>query len=183
MGRLILLLGGARSGKSSYAEQLAQEAGGPVLFVATATASDDEMAERIAIHRASRPADWQTLEVTTNVGQAVATLPIAPPTIILDCVTLLVANLLLADDPAPLSALTQLVDAEIAALLAARRPETTWIVVSNEVGMGLVPPYPLGRQYRDLLGRANAQLAAVADEVYLLVAGLPLDLKRWQRQG
>lgn len=179
MGQLILILGGARSGKSAYAERLAHERGGAVLFVATATAGDAEMAQRIAAHRADRPAAWQTLEAPTGVASAVAITNSAADTILLDCVTLLVSNLLLAHEAADEAAIGQAIDAEIAALLARiDATAATWIAVSNEVGMGLVPPYPLGRAYRDLLGRVNARLATRADRAYLLVAGLPLDLKR-----
>ena len=179
MGQLILILGGARSGKSAYAERLAHERGGAVLFVATATAGDDEMAQRIAAHRADRPAAWATLEAPTGVAAAVAAVDPPAETILLDCVTLLVSNLLLAHETAGDAAIGQAIDAEIAALLAQIETSmATWVVVSNEVGMGLVPPYPLGRAYRDLLGRVNARLAARADRAYLLVAGLPLDLKR-----
>lgn len=179
MGALILILGGARSGKSAYAERLALARGGAVLFVATATAGDEEMARRIAKHRDERPADWRTLEAPHDVAMAVAGDGFLAPTVLLDCVTLLVSNLLLAHEAAGVAEIERRIDAEIAALLAQiAAGEATWIVVSNEVGMGLVPPYPLGRQYRDLLGRANARLAAAAERAYLLVAGLPLDLKR-----
>ena len=179
MGELILILGGARSGKSAHAEQLARRRGGEVLFVATATAGDDEMAWRIAAHRADRPAGWRTLEAPSGVAEVVAALNDPSGTIILDCVTLLVSNLLLAHEAAGGTAIERAIDAEIDALLdRIGSNAATWIVVSNEVGMGLVPPYPLGRAYRDLLGRANARLAARADRAYLLVAGLPLDLKR-----
>ncbi len=179
MGQLILILGGARSGKSAYAERLAHERGGTVLFVATATAGDGEMAQRIAAHRADRPAAWPTLEAPTGVAAAVAAADFSADTILFDCVTLLVSNLLLEHEAAGEAAIGQAIEAEIAALLAQiDAVGVTWIVVSNEVGMGLVPPYPLGRAYRDLLGRVNARLAARADRAYLLVAGLPLDLKR-----
>jgi adenosylcobinamide kinase/adenosylcobinamide-phosphate guanylyltransferase len=176
---LILILGGARSGKSAYAERLARERGGDVLFVATATAGDEEMARRIAAHQAARPAAWRTLEAPTGVATSVAAGADRAGTIILDCLTLLVSNLLLAHEAAGEDAVASAVDAEVDALLAqVAAGAATWIVVSNEVGMGLVPPYPLGRAYRDLLGRVNARVAARADRAYLLVAGLPLDLKR-----
>jgi adenosylcobinamide kinase/adenosylcobinamide-phosphate guanylyltransferase len=176
---LILILGGARSGKSAYAERLARERGGQVLFVATATAGDEEMAARIAAHRAARPTDWRTLEAPTEVAARVAEAGDPASTIILDCLTLLVSNLLLDHDGAGEPTVVRAVETEIDALLAqVDLGAATWIVVSNEVGMGLVPPYPLGRAYRDLLGRVNARIAARADRAYLLVAGLPLDLKR-----
>jgi adenosylcobinamide kinase/adenosylcobinamide-phosphate guanylyltransferase len=176
---LILILGGARSGKSVYAERLARERGGEVLFVATATAGDEEMARRIAAHRTARPAGWRTLEAPAEVAARVAEAGDPAGTIVLDCLTLLVSNLLLAHEAAGEAAVAHAVEAEIDALLAQiEAGVATWIVVSNEVGMGLVPPYPLGRVYRDLLGRVNARVAARADRAYLLVAGLPLDLKR-----
>jgi adenosylcobinamide kinase/adenosylcobinamide-phosphate guanylyltransferase len=178
-GELILILGGARSGKSAYAERLARERGGEVLFVATATAGDDDMARRIAAHRAGRPAAWRVLEAPEGVATRVAAANDAAPTIILDCLTLLAANILLVHEGLGEDAVTRALDAEIDALLARIASDSaTWIVVSNEVGMGLVPPYPLGRIYRDLLGRINARVAARAARAYLLVAGLPLDLKR-----
>ncbi len=178
-GELILILGGARSGKSAYAERLARERGGAVLFIATATAGDDDMARRIAAHRAGRPVAWRTIEAPEGIAARVAAANDAAPTIILDCLTLLTANILLAHEGAGEDAIARALDAEIDALLARIVSDsTTWIVVSNEVGMGLVPPYPLGRVYRDLLGRLNARVAARADHAYLLVAGLPLDLKR-----
>ena len=181
MGALILILGGARSGKSAHAEQLARERGGAVLFVATATAGDEEMARRIAAHRAARPATWRTLEAPQGVGAAVEASGDRAATVVVDCLTLLVSNLLLLHEAAGEEAVAREVGAEIDAVLrAVEASAATWIVVSNEVGMGLVPSYPLGRWYRDLLGRVNARVAARADRAYLLVAGLALDLKRLQ---
>jgi adenosylcobinamide kinase/adenosylcobinamide-phosphate guanylyltransferase len=175
MKRLTLVLGGARSGKSTYAEQLAMEAGGAVLFVGTAEAGDEEMAARIARHRVERPQTWTTLEATANAGPAIQQ---AEPSgvVLLDCLTVLVANVLLQhsedDEPAPEA--EEAILAETETLLAAYRAgDAAWIIVSNEVGLGLVPPYPLGRVYRDALGRANQMIAAEADDVILLVAGLP----------
>ena len=176
---LALILGGARSGKSSYAQRLAQERGGDdVLFVATAQALDDEMQSRIEAHRRDRPAAWRTLEAPRHTGEAIAQAG-ASAIVLVDCLTLLVSNVVLAL-PEPASA----VEAEAAALaevdelLAAyRRGTASWIVISNEVGLGLVPPYPIGRTYRDALGRANQRLAAQADEVLFLVAGIPMKIK------
>jgi adenosylcobinamide kinase / adenosylcobinamide-phosphate guanylyltransferase len=195
--RLILLLGGARSGKSVYGEALAEQlaGGAPVLYIATATPDDDEMRERIARHRASRPPHWQTAEEPRNPA---ATLQASSaPVALLDCVTVLVANLLLDGssqhddfDDASFDSVSaeSRVEHAIAELLDAwRMRKTTLILVSNEVGMGLVPPYPLGRVYRDILGRVNAQLAAQADTVLLLVAGLPVELNAlaaaWRREA
>ncbi len=179
MGRLILVLGGARSGKSTFAQRRARELGGEqVLFVATAGAGDEEMRQRIEKHRRERPKGWQTLEVSQDVGRAIAAHGGAAKAILVDCLTLLVANRLggVEDPFAP--EVEASVAAEVQELAAcADRLAGALIVVSNEVGMGLVPPYPLGRAYRDLLGQANQALAQKADEVYLLVAGIPLAIK------
>ncbi len=181
---LILVLGGARAGKSAYAEQLVTSYGPRVLYVATAQAKDDEMRARIRVHRARRSPTWTTLEAPMRVGAALlAAQPIADA-ILLDCLTLFVTNVVLAhngeaaEGPAVEEVADAAVTAEIEALLKAQAQlGLPMVIVSNEVGMGLVPPYPLGRLYRDVLGRANQRLAAAADQVYLLVAGLPMALK------
>jgi adenosylcobinamide kinase / adenosylcobinamide-phosphate guanylyltransferase len=173
--RRALILGGVRSGKSVYAERIAAEAGGPVLYVATATAAadDEEMAERIARHRAQRPAAWRTIEepirVASNVAAELAQLD-RGVTVLVEDLTLLMSNLM-AQDPA--QAETRCL-AEVARLAAL---EAHVILVSNEVGMGVVPPYPSGRLFRDGLGRVNQRAAELCKEVYLLVAGLPLRVK------
>ncbi len=189
---LTLLLGGARSGKSRRAEKLAARFE-RVLYVATAQARDGEMAARIAAHQQARPAAWRTVEAPTGVGPAVrAALAAAPAdAVLLDCVTLWMSNLVLDElgervtadfeqlDRAGEAAVQERADAELADLLAVfRAGAIPWFVVSNEVGWGLVPPYPLGRVYRDVLGWANQRLAAEADAVYLMVAGLPLEVKQ-----
>ncbi len=185
---LILLLGGARSGKSRFAEKLAARFGERVLYVATAQARDEEMATRIAVHRRSRPAAWRTVEAPTGVGEAVrAALATHPADVVLlDCLTLLVSNVILDGlwlseeefESVDEAAARQRVEFELDKLLRAiQESEVPWIVVSNEVGWGLVPPYPMGRAYRDLLGWVNQCLAAAADRVYLMVAGLPVDVK------
>ena len=178
-GRLILVLGGARSGKSSFAQQLAHELGGErVLFVATAGAGDEEMRRRIEKHRRERPPEWRTLEAQRDVGQAILDHAGEPGVILVDCLTLLVSNLLVdADDPFAADVEAQVM-AEVEGLEACVEQQSGYlIVVSNEVGLGLVPPYPLGRAYRDLLGRANHVLARRADDVYMLVAGIPVRIK------
>ena len=191
MGKLILLLGGARSGKSSLAEQKAREWGGEqVLYVATSETKDDEMRERVQKHQSGRPSSWETLEAPREVASAIRARKSDARVILLDCLTFLVSNYLMAasepaDNPfGPPSSDPFAADIE-AAILAdvnalaeiAHERDLSMLVVSNEVGMGLVPPYDLGRAYRDLLGRANQELARQADEVYLLVAGLPMRLK------
>lgn len=180
-GRMTLILGGARSGKSSHAERLAQETSADVLYVATAEAKDEEMRTRIEAHRAQRPASWRTLETPRAVGQAIAQCEPAPEVVLLDCITLLANNVFgqeaTEDQDARRMGENELAE-EIDALLAAFEvSEAKWIVVSNEVGQGLVPAYPLGRAYRDALGRANIRLAQAADTVLYMVAGLAQTLK------
>jgi adenosylcobinamide kinase/adenosylcobinamide-phosphate guanylyltransferase len=195
--RFVLILGGARSGKSSYAESLATRIahGRTVVYLATAEPGDDELRARIAAHRAGRPSGWLTIEAPRDpagallAGQALSTASV----VLVDCATVLVSNLLLAEHPSEhgaaevdMGAAERRVRAAIESLLGAYRTgSASLIVVSNEVGMGVVPPYPLGRAYRDMLGRVNARLAAEADTVLLMVAGLPVELKslagEWER--
>ncbi len=179
--RLTLILGGARSGKSTYAQNLAGELGQRVLFVATALAFDEEMAARIAAHQADRPAGWRTLEAPRQVGAAIQANPGAEEVVLLDCLTLLANNVILAlpdpENPSAAAAAAAL-DGEVAGLLDAYAASPAeWIIVSNEVGLGLVPAYPLGRVYRDVLGRANQRLAQAADRVVFMVAGIPMTVK------
>ncbi len=181
MGKLTFILGGARSGKSSYALDQVRRIGKPVTFIATATAGDDEMQQRIVRHQAERPTGWQTIEVPTQIAEALKHAGMIHPVVILDCVTLLISNLLMAfEDPEHVSLAEYLaaIDGEITALLETiHRSDADWYVVSNEVGLGLVPPYKMGRDYRDGLGRANQQIAAHADRVIFMVAGLPMVVK------
>jgi adenosylcobinamide kinase/adenosylcobinamide-phosphate guanylyltransferase len=177
---IILILGGARSGKSAYAEQLAVESGGSVLYVATATAGDVEMAARIAAHRAARPTTWRTLEAPLHVGQHLQENIHAADFILIDCITLL-ANNVLFSLPEPVS------EAGYQAALGQEKseiiqtfessPAKSLVMVSNEVGLGLVPAYEQGRLYRDALGRLNQQIARLSQTVWLMVAGLPVRVK------
>ena len=168
---LILLLGGARSGKSALAERLATRWDGPVAVVVTAQARDAEMAERIRRHRAQRPAGWQTIEEPLELEAALGRAP-AGAQVLLDCLTLWVSNLLEqgADDAEVARRAAE------AAALAARRTAPT-LAVSNEVGSGIVPAAPLARRYRDLLGQVNATWADAAERSLLLVAGRALPLQ------
>jgi len=179
MTHLTLILGGARSGKSTYAEDLARKLGGDdVLYVATAEALDQEMQDRIANHRAQRPAAWRTLEASLHPGQVLLAQHPPEPVILLDCLTMLVSNILLARESEGESAVEAAVQAEIARLIdAAHQLDARLIVVSNEVGLGLVPDNALGRIYRDVLGRANQTLARAADEVIFMVAGLAMPIR------
>lgn len=172
---LVLILGGARSGKSTMAERLARDEE-RVLFIATAEALDEAMRRRIATHRRHRPERWDTLEEPIHLSRAIRPVAGRYDTFVLDCLTLWVSNLLLADEEAT--------DAEGVVLDTVGRlldlidgTGGRWILVSNEVGQGIVPASPLGREYRDVLGRVNQLVASRADKTYLMVAGMALDLK------
>lgn len=174
--KTILLLGGARSGKSACAQELAGLAGSKVLFCATAEALDDEMRSRIEKHRGSRPQDWDTLEAGRDIGRALGQQASLYDAVIIDCITILVANVM--GDGTDAEKAESAVNAEILSLCELlQRRQSTYILVSNEAGSGLVPDNRLGRLYRDELGKANQKLAAISDEVYLLTAGIPLKLK------
>jgi adenosyl cobinamide kinase/adenosyl cobinamide phosphate guanylyltransferase len=166
--RLALVLGGARSGKSREAEGLIARHPGPWVYIATAEAGDDEMAARIAAHRARRGAAWRTIEAPIDLAGAFAEAGTAP--VLLDCLTLWLTNLLLGGfDIAP--AIAALED------LLAQRPAPT-VLVANEVGLGIVPENALARRFRDEAGALNARLAARADRVLFMVAGYPIEVKR-----
>ncbi len=175
---LILILGGARSGKSAYAETWARQHGNRVLVVATAQAHDDEMRARIAQHRRHRPAHWRTLEAPQEVAEAIQREIGEEDTVIVDCVTLLASNILLGlPENCTQEEYGSALLNEIEALLHVyAKTEATWLVVSNEVGWGVVPPYRSGRLFRDGLGRANQRLAAMATRVIVMLAGLPWTL-------
>ena len=176
--RFVLIVGGAGSGKSHFAQELALGLGRPVLFVATAVAGDDEMRQRIEEHRRKRSAAWSTLEVTSGVGKKILGKIGKAQVVIVDCITLLVNNIFSQYSDQSGEQIEQGVIAEIDGLVECiNRLDATFIIVTNEVGLGLVPANRLGRLYRDLLARANRMLAQAADEVYLMVAGLPVPIK------
>jgi len=164
---LVLLVGGARSGKSTLALERAARAGSPVVFVATGEAGDEEMAARIELHRQERPPEWTTVEEPVELGRALASAP-GHATVVVDCLSLWVANVL---EHAPVEDLA-VADARTA---AARAGLT--VAVTNEVGLGIVPDNELARRYRDVLGRVNAIWAEAADEAYFVVAGRALRLE------
>ncbi len=166
---LTLILGGARSGKSRFAEALIERAAAYGTYCATAEPKDDEMAGRIAAHRAQRGAFWHTIEAPLAVADTIAAAANPERPLLVDCLTLWLSNLLMAGAP---------IDEEFATLRAALRDAAGPIVlVANEVGLGLVPETPLGRHFRDAAGRLNQDIAALADRVVFVAAGLPLVLK------
>jgi len=174
---MTFILGGARSGKSRLAQELAAKLGKRVLFVATGEPLDEEMNARIEVHKRSRPSTWKTLETPTNVAKVMRGKIGDAEVVIIDCLTLLVSNLMGTED-IDAETLEKKVTAELKELVAfMRTTEAHFIIVSNEVGLGLVSPYPAGRVYRDALGMANQMLAKNADEVYLMVAGIAIPLK------
>lgn len=166
-----LILGGARSGKSGFAAQLAQESGLPVLFIATAQATDAEMAQRIHQHQTSRPAHWHLLEEPLHLGQHLQSHLHPDRFVLVDCLTVWLTNLLMAEDPA-------LLHAEQHALLqAVTQAAGPLVLVGNETGMGIVPMGEITRRFVDENGRMHQQLAHTCSRVTLMVAGLPLVLK------
>lgn len=187
---LHLVTGGARSGKSRYAQEAAEAVEGPLCFVATAQAFDADMAARIHRHRLDRGPRWRTIEEPAALAPCVREFPADATAVTVDCLTLWISNLLCAPEAAPdaaahltadhaaAAAADEAIQARIDELAAALAAVTvpTW-VVTNEVGLGLVPADPLSRRYRDLLGRANQRVAAVSGRVTLLVAGLPLRVR------
>lgn len=179
---LTLILGGVRAGKTAFAERLAARHGPRVLYVATAEPYDAEMRDRIARHQAGRPATWQTLEAPLDPTDALATAQ--GDAVLLDCLTVWTSNLLLrhidpdAITPASAAHAEHTATEALDVLLAWQaRTGTPLYIVSNEVGLGVTPPYPLGRVYQDVLGRLNQRVARVAGSVYLVIAGLALDLR------
>lgn len=176
---ITLILGGARSGKSSYAQHLAERSGQPATFIATAQALDEEMSMRIQKHRLERPDTWQTLEIPAGIASCLQ--QIKSNIVILDCITLLINNLMmqfvqndLVEEAPFMLAVQKEIDELIAGL---REKEQNWLIISNEVGLGLVPAYQMGRVYRDAIGWANQTLAREADQVVFMMAGIPTVIK------
>lgn len=185
MGKLIVVTGGARSGKSSFAEQLAKDLNGGILYVATSIPFDEEMRYRVEMHRAQRPSEWETLEAYKDLNRSIPTLLAEKKGVLLDCITIMISNLIFekcTDDNNITKAQTieieRYIDDEICKLLnVINNSEKTFILVTNEVGMGLVPEYPLGRIFRDVAGRENQKICKEAQEVYFCVSGIPMKIK------
>lgn len=186
MSRLILVTGGARSGKSTFAEEKAKEFGKKVLYVATSKPIvDDEMLQRIARHRAQRPLQWETLEEYKNLDIALVDIIRNKTAVLLDCITIMITNLMLEEGydwdnltRAKVEEIENSVGHQIERLISlSKMSEVPFILVTNEVGMGVVPPSAMGRDFRDIAGRMNQILAKVADEVYFCVSGIPMKIK------
>lgn len=185
MGKIILVTGGARSGKSTYAEEMAKGFGENVLYVATSIPFDDEMKLRIKKHREQRPAHWETLEAYKDLDRHLQEKVAGKSAVLLDCVTIMVTNLMfeglkdfdniqteeaVAVEAMILKEVNKLID-------TVSKVETPFIVVTNELGMGIVPEYPSARLFRDIAGRVNQVIARSAQEVYLCVSGIPVKIK------
>ena len=164
----LLITGGARSGKSSFAEQRTRQLGGPLVYIATAEAFDSEMKDRIALHQARRGPDWQTVHAPLNLPQVLCDTDGRGPCLV-DCLTIWLSNLMFAEQPTA-SAADQLV-----AAIAARSDPV--VLVTNEVGSGIVPENALSRRFRDEAGRMNQIIAAAVDEVYVSISGIPVRIK------
>lgn len=168
MRHLTLVLGGARSGKSRYAEGLVETLPAPWAYIATAQAYDDEMRERIATHRARRPSGWETVDAPLDLPEAIAAMPAGRP-VLVDCLTLWLTNLILAE--------RDTVAATTALISTCERVFGPLVLVGNEVGLGIVPDNALARRFRDEAGRLHQALAARAGRVVFMVAGLPMQVK------
>ena len=168
---LILVMGGTRSGKSSWALSYAEQRFRPLVFIATAEVKDEEMAERVRLHRESRGPAWELIEEPLEIDRVLRTGCAQAGAVLIDCITIWLSNVLLKrgrdEVQAHADRLTE----------ALMRRKQTVILVSNEVGMGIVPEHPLGREFRDLAGGLNQQIAAIADRVVLMVAGIPVNVK------
>lgn len=172
MGKLIFITGGARSGKSKYALKLAKNISRKVLFLATGVAKDEEMKKRIEEHKKSRPTYWETVEETKDIASTLLNIKSSYKVVIIDCLTFFISNLLLdgINEKTILEEIRKIVEIIL-------KNDYTVIVISNEVGGGIVPDNELGRKFRDTAGLANQIVAESAQQVYLVVSGIPLKIK------
>lgn len=185
MSRLILITGGARSGKSTFAESMAKAQGDGVLYVATAKQIDEEMKQRIEKHRERRPASWETFEGYKNLDVQLYDRIGNKSAVLLDCITIMVTNLMLEEafdwDALSREKVEEIeydIQHQIERLISlSKMSEVPFILVTNEVGLGIVPPSAMGRDFRDIAGRINQLLAKAADEVYFCVSGIPMKIK------
>jgi adenosylcobinamide kinase/adenosylcobinamide-phosphate guanylyltransferase len=180
MGKIILITGGARSGKSAFAEKLAGTGGKRVAYIATAEIWDDEMAERVELHRQRRPADWLNFEAPRQAETAIAAASRQADVILFDCLTVYSTNALLAQgtESKPFERREAVLEEIRKLVVAAKKMVGMVIFVTNEVGDGIVPDNALAREFRDVSGLVNQKVAQAADEVYWVVCGLPVEIKR-----
>ena len=172
MAKILFITGGARSGKSRLAESLAEGFGTPLCYIATGQALDTEMEERISAHRTRRGGNWHTVEEPLRLAETIRNVDGSFQAILVDCITLWLTNLLLTHED------NDKVMAKVGALVEVMpKGKTPLILVSNEVGMGIVPENALARKFRDLAGKANQMLASAADEAYVTFSGIPIRLK------
>ncbi|GMA99415.1 bifunctional adenosylcobinamide kinase/adenosylcobinamide-phosphate guanylyltransferase [Pelosinus sp. IPA-1] len=179
-GKIVLITGGARSGKSLFAEQYAAAQTDKVAYIATAQVYDQEMQTRVTLHRQRRPDTWQTFEAPYDADQILQEAAKQANVILFDCLTLYTSNLLLSPNtPTNPEETYQYIMKQIEKLvISSRASQATVLFVTNEVGMGIVPDNALARQYRDIAGMVNQKMAAHADEVYLVISGLPVEIKK-----
>jgi len=183
---ITLVTGGARSGKSRFGEGLFRDKSHQILYIATAKSYDDEMRLRIQRHRQQRPASWETLEAYQGFRQCLPAWQGKVEGVLLDCITLMITHLMLENAPENWDSMTQeqlaeleaAIDREIHELVEAlRKLQVPAVLITNEVGMGIVPGDKLSRDFRDIAGRVNQRLAEMADQVFLVVSGIPLCVK------
>lgn len=182
---IFLITGGVRSGKSTFAEEMVKNSGNKVVYIATAQCIDKEMEERIALHRARRPSDWEVKEVPYNLHETIKNIA-KDKIILIDCLTIYLTNHLLALAPNPEDVndwsiiQKQLMEVVEKLIDTLKESNSIIVIVSNEIGLGLVPPYPLGRVFRDIAGLANQQIAKISSKVIFVAAGIPIDLKQFK---
>lgn len=185
MSKIILVTGGARSGKSTFAESLCKERNNSTAYIATSVAFDDEMKERVRKHKEIRPKEWKTYEIYKDIYTIIKEIGQNYDTVILDCVTLLVNNLMFVDgidiDKATEQEINELeayIKDQVGKLIEeVRKTDLYFVMVTNEIGLGVVPGYKLGRVYCDFVGRINQMLGKLSDEVYFTVCGIPTKIK------
>lgn len=179
---MILITGGARSGKSQFAENMAQQYGQKILYIATAEAFDDEMKQRILLHQQRRPSSWDTFEGYLNLDEVIENSE-TYDCILLDCVTILITNMMFyygdtEVDKMDFEKLEQIILYELKKIISAAQTRKKEIIfVTNEIGLGLIPESKLGRHFRDIAGKANQIIAEVSDTVYFLISGIPMQIK------
>lgn len=180
MGKIILVTGGARSGKSSFAERYVKENGTNIAYIATSQIYDEEMAFRVKLHKQRRPSSWDTFEAPFNAHEVIAENGDKYDFFLFDCMTIYISNLLCSyDNIDDFDAIYENICTQVERLIeAVRRSNSTVVFVTNEVGSGIVPDNRLSREYRDLAGLSNQMMARAADKVYLVVSGIPVDIKK-----